>query len=343
MRLSFKRPKLRRILPSRHKIAIAQVQDSCYSRAMRSFSLVTAVGVGLGLAGLSGCVDDSPEVSDDATSETESEVRTGDIWVHLDSNTGVNNATLSLLNNATTRCPSGRTSKACLATKLVLPADCNWECQDGLLSNRGEGVLRGRFVGSEFVVDFGYDTYSRGMGTTSVYRFTASTTCAQDPCPTAIMRQKLNSSTRPDAVTALDFTHAADPNFVLDPLRGYGQLTMAAGLVASGRMYRGTFRVDRVWRLETPKPACDPQLTAREVAYRGDDGEISEFRTQAEAMRAPNPNVDENGDPIGPLHWLVRTGESPSLVTFTAGANDLWTQRFNVDKTTCAVTITAEH
>jgi len=40
---------------------------------------------------------------------------------------------------------------------------------------------------------------------------------------------------------------------------------------------------------------------------------------------------------------LVRTGESPSLVTFTAGANDLWTQRFNVDKTTCAVTITAEH
>ncbi len=279
----------------------------------------------------------------DETSETTSEVRTGDIWVHLDSNDGVNNATLTVLNNATTRCPSGRTSKACLATKLVLPADCDWACQDDVLSRRGEGVLLGRFSGSNFVVAAGYDTFPLGMGSTSVYRLSASTTCDQDPCPTAISRQKLNSSARPVAVTALDFSRTVDPNFVLDPMRGYGQFTTAAGLVTSGRMYQGVFRVDRVWRLETPKPTCAPQLVARDAAYRGDSAAITEFRTRAEAERALNPNVDENGDPVGPLAWLVRSTESPSQVTFTAGLNDLWTQRFTVDKQSCAVMITAEH
>ncbi len=312
---------------------------------MRTFAYTALFAVAV-LASAN-CTDANEQVTDDETldetSETASEVRTGDIWVHLDSNDGVNNATLSVLNNATTRCPSGRTSKACFATKLVLPADCTWECQDGLLSRRGEGVLHGRFVGRNFVVDAGYDTFSLGMGTTSVYRLSASTTCAQDPCPTAISRQKLNSSARPDAVTALDFSRAVDPNFMLDPMRGYGQLTTAAGLVASGRMYQGVFRVDRVWRLETPKPACDPQLVAREAAYRGDSAAITEFRTVAEAERAPNPNVDENGDPIGSLAWLVRTAESPTLVTFTSGTNDLWAQRFTVDKQRCSITITAEH
>ena len=301
----------------------------------------------LAVVGSANCTETEAEGDRDAeldqTSETTSEVRTGDIWVHLDSNDGVNNATLSVLNNATTRCPSGRTSKACFATKLVLPAHCNWECQDGVLSRRGEGVLHGRFVGSNFVVDVGYDTFGLGMGTASVYRLSASTTCDHDPCPTAISRQKLNSSARPVVIAALDFSRAVDPNFVLDPLRGYGQLTTAAGLLVSGRSYQGVFRVDRVWRLETPIPACDPQLVARDAAYRGDAAEITEFRTQAEAERAPNPNVDENGEPIGSLAWLVRTAESPTLVTFTSGINDLWAQRFTVDKQHCSITVTAEH
>jgi hypothetical protein len=207
---------------------------------MRTFAYTALFAVAV--VGSANCTETDEQGTDDAldeTSETTSEVRTGDIWVHLDSNDGVNNATLSVLNNASTRCPSGRTSKACFATKLILPADCNWECQDGLLSRRGEGVLHGRFVGRNFVVDVGYDTFSLGMGTTSVYRLSASTTCAQDPCPTAISRQKLNSSARPDAVTGLDFSRATDPVAAC--------IKACFGLTACGALKRRNQRATRNW------------------------------------------------------------------------------------------------
>jgi hypothetical protein len=268
--------------------------------------------------------------------EDMAEVRADDVWVHLDNNTGLNNATLTVVNNGTVRCPSGRTAKTCTVSKLVLPAACNWECQDGLLSRQGEGVLHGRFAGQTFVVDAGYDTYMPGLGTSSVYRLTASSTCTKDPCFKDIVRKKLNSSARPDAVASLDFSHAADPSYVLDPMYGQSQLTSAAGLVVSGRMWQGTFRVDRVWRVETPKPSCEPLLTARAHAQRGGIPKIWDFATEAQAERA----VDPEGESV---HWLVRTAESPTSVTFTLGFNDLWAERFTVAKNDCALTVIAEH
>ncbi|NOU30269.1 MAG: hypothetical protein HOO96_20395 [Polyangiaceae bacterium] len=274
---------------------------------------------------------DGAEVGEEA-----SEIRADDAWMHLDANTGVNNATLSVVNSGTVRCPNGKSAKTCQVSKLVLPADCNWECQDGLLSRRGEGVLHGRFSGQTFVVDFGFDTYTTGLGTNSVYRLTASSTCAKDPCFKDIVRKKLNSSAAPDAVTAVDFSRAADPNYVLDPMYGQSQLTSAAGLVVSGRMWQGTFRVDRVWRLETPKPACDPLLTARAYATRGGIPKLWELPTEAQAERT----VDPEGESV---HWLVRTAESPTSVTFTLGFNDLWAERYTVAKNDCALTVIAEH
>jgi hypothetical protein len=288
---------------------------------------------------LTSCVEQSGQASDDSdstTSESSSEVRTTDIWMHLDSNTGLRNATLTMTNGASTRCPNGRTAKTCTATTLVVPADCGFECQDGLLGHQGETLLRGHFSGTSFVVDTGLDTWAPGGTFSTVYRLSASTTCAQDPCPVGIVRQKLNSNARAESIVSLDFSKANDVNFVNEPMRGYNQLTTAAGLLATGRLSQGVFKVDRVWRLETTKPACDVVATARAQAYQGDAAEIIEYRTMREAERS----VDPNG---GSTAWLVRNAESPALVTFTSGINDLWVKRFTVDRQSCAVVVTGEH
>jgi hypothetical protein len=294
---------------------------------MRHLSIFAVfLGVSSLVAGCSGAPED--EVEADV-----GEVKAGDVWVHLDANTGLTNATLTVVNGGTVKCPNGVTAKTCTVKKLVLPQDCGWECQDGLLGHQGEAILHGAFVGTTFVADRGLDTFSTGLGKSSIYVLSAAPSCATDPCPATIDRKKINSSTR-DVVTALDFSGAVDPNFVLDPMLGYGKVTTPVGLFASGRVYKGVFKVDRVFRLETPKPACDPQLVARAHAY-GDPG-LVELRTVYEAERA----VDPNGESV---HWMVRTAETPTTVTFTSGVNDLWAEKYRLDKATCAITTLAEH
>ena len=59
--------------------------------------------------------------------------------------------------------------------------------------------------------------------------------------------------------------------------------------------------------------------------------------------------ADRDGRPPSPrddfpaAQWLVRTAETASTVTFTSGLNDLWVERFEIAKATCALTVTAEH
>lgn len=49
-------------------------------------------------------------------------------------------------------------------------------------------------------------------------------------------------------------------------------------------------------------------------------------------------------DPQGrTVVWLAKTSETATKVSYTGGVNDLWAQRFDVSKTTCGVTVTAEH
>lgn len=278
-------------------------------------------------------------VADDSVDESEStsasSITSSGAWYHLeDYDASTTAATLTVVNGYKVRCPDGRFSRTCEVTALVLPADCDWECKDGLLSLRGEGVLRGRFDGTTFVATAGFDTFQAGLGTYSLYRLTSAPTCAHDPCPSSISAQKLNTTKAPTAVKSVDFSHAADPNYVLDPTRGDDQIASTAGLVVSGRIVSHVFRADRVWRLWTPKPTCDAQLTARAHAYRG-DGEVVQYRTVSEAERAI-PAEGTNG-------WLVRTAESPTTVEFTSGINDLWAERFAVAKSDCAITTLAEH
>jgi hypothetical protein len=275
--------------------------------------------------------DATPDIADESA-----DLQTRDVWVHLDSNAGKYNATLTALNDATMRCPSGRVEKTCTAALLVLPSDCTQSCQDSLLLRAGETILRGRFAGIRFIVAEGLDTFAKDMGKHAVYLLSAASTCASDPCPGAATRRKLNGRSAADSVATLRFSRAIDPAFSADEPLGYDRTTAQEGLVASGRLLQGTFTVDRVWRRKTPKRSCDPLLTARAHAYRGSAPTLVEYRTQAEAENAANT-------PDTSRAWMVRTAESPSSVTFTSGLNDLWVERFSVSKNACGITTLAEH
>jgi hypothetical protein len=111
---------------------------------------------------------------------------------------------------------------------------------------------------------------------------------------------------------------------------------MPAGLIVSGRVTGGVFKVERTWRLESQKGLCNPQLVARAQAFTATDGTFTEYATEALAERGPSSDGNPN-------RWLVRIAETDKVATFASGTNDLWAQRFEVDKLTCALTVTEEH
>lgn len=287
----------------------------------------------LSFATLGACAITDGTEGDDAT-ELDQEIGSAGAWYHLDATSGIHNATLTVANGYKVRCPDGTSSKTCHVATLVLPASCNWECQDGLLGLQGEGLLRGSFEGNTFVVRTGLDTWTTGLGTASIYKISAAPTCTVAPCPKSLTAQKINTTRPATAITAVDFSHANDVNYAQDPYRADDQISSDTGLLVSGKIVSHVFRADRVWRLETPK-ACAPLEVARPHAYGGSPDELLMFRTVTEAERFVIPEQ--------PTHWLVRTGESPTAVEFTSGTQDLWAERFSVNKTTCAITTLSEH
>jgi len=283
---------------------------------------------------LSACALTDPE----DTSEDGAAIESANAWYTLASTSGLGPATLVVANGYKVHCPDGQFSTTCHVTALTVPATCGFECTDGLLGLQGDSLVRGTFSGTTFVIAEGFDTFSRAAGQYSSYRITGAPSCAQAPCPTGLVAQKLNIKTQPTAVQSVDFSHAIDPNYVLDPTRGDDQIASPSGLLVTGHVVSHVFRAERVFRLETSHPACDVQLVARAHAYGGgDDGEeLRQFRTEHEAEWFVPPVDTQN-------HWLVRTGESPTSVTFTSGTNDLWAVQFAVAKSDCAITTLAEH
>lgn len=297
-----------------------------------NFRSTWRVLVGCVAFAMSGC---APVEDGDDLDATGDEIVSSGAWYHLDRNDGLNNATLTVANGYTVRCPNGTTSTTCRVASLVLPPDCNWECRDGLLGHQGEAMLRGRFDGNRFIVAAGHDSWRAGLGTQSIYRITGSTTCAHDPCPSGLTAQKINTTRAATAITGVDFSHADDTNYVIDRFRADGQIDSPEGLLVSGRIVSHVFRADRVWRLETPRLACDPQTTARNYVQPGSAAEVLQFRTMNEAMRFVIPDSTNT--------WVVRTAQSPTAVEYTWGINDLWAVRFSIARSTCAITVLAEH
>ena len=288
------------------------------------------------LAALVGCATTG---GDDTETDTD-EIVSANAYYWVDAANGLGAATLTVANGYKVICPDGHFGKTCNVSALTVPADCNFECTDNLLGLQGASLVRGSFVGTTFKVAAGFTTFSRERGTSSIYRVTGAPTCASDPCPTGLAAQKVDTTAQPTAATSVDFSHAVDPNYVLEPVRGDAQIASAAGLLVSGKIVSHVFRADRVFRLETPKLTCDPQLIAQAHAYLGGAPGLHLSRTVAAAERFIDP--DQNPEDMH-VAWLVRTAETPALVTFTSGLNDLWVEKFTVAKATCAITTIGEH
>ncbi len=60
------------------------------------------------------------------------------------------------------------------------------------------------------------------------------------------------------------------------------------------------------------------------------------FPTVQEAERYQDPEGFQ-------VSWLVPVGSTLSSKTFVSGRNDLWAQKFEIDRVTGAVAILAEH
>jgi len=128
------------------------------------------------------------------------------------------------------------------------------------------------------------------------------------PRTEALMRQ-LNQASGPGAQT-LSQTEAKAA-FKNDPV--YGELILEAYEIASGNGF-------------------DVEALAVQYASNGlDPGEtLQRFATLAEAERSSGP-------------WLVRHEDGLLKNTYFVGKNDLWSQKFEVDRLTGAIAVTAEH
>jgi hypothetical protein len=287
--------------------------------------------------------------ADETSDATESEIAVASTtYVRLEA-LSATSATVSRVNGGKLTCPSGARATRCIVDAVELPADCDWECKDGVLSLRGVTVLRGRFASkydsaahktvTSFVAAAAFDTFDSTLGTKPVYRVKEQTVfCKKAPCPKLYEAVTVNDGTTASGLTNVDFSAAHDTNYVLDPARGFAQIARPEGLLVTGSTRRGVFKADRVFRQWSPIADCDVLGAARAYYFHpaGTDEVNLEFATTAEA--------EQYQDPTGrTVHWLVRTENKGTAVAFTGGVNDLWAQTFDVSTTTCAVTLTGEH
>jgi hypothetical protein len=84
---------------------------------------------------------------------------------------------------------------------------------------------------------------------------------------------------------------------------------------------------------------ADTDSVARGVVRAAMAGSTGIFKTFASESDAAN----FRGPPNRSVYWLVATSETATSKSCTHGRNDLWAERFDVSKTTGAVTVTAQH
>ncbi len=257
-------------------------------------------------------------------------------------------AVLSGLNWTRMECPDGRWERRCTVDRIMVPADCGWECQDGLLGLQGVTALRGRFevrfdpasqkVESVFRVEAGFDTWRKPLGLLPMFHVRqGSFTSPENGGAPAYTVRRINNRHIAE-VDVLDFSKADDPNFALYPERGMDWVRAPEGLLVTGELRERTLVVDRVFRQWTPRPVCDPHALARTYVFGAPvEGEVYlEFATQVEAQSYREPEGRF-------VHWLVPGEDKGRTQEYWGGRNDLWAVRFEVNKVSCALTLTGEH
>lgn len=97
-------------------------------------------------------------------------------------------------------------------------------------------------------------------------------------------------------------------------------------------------RVQKAWQIARGGSVdVDAIAKAHAIpAVLGGDEVFMRFATESEAANFVEPNGKH-------VRWLVVEGETSTTKSFVSGSNDLWSQRFDVDKRTGAITITGEH
>ncbi len=133
------------------------------------------------------------------------------------------------------------------------------------------------------------------------------------------------------------------PNDLSSSLRFYLPETGSFALVASTYDHAGVGAAEIL--IDTPRgtPLTASQLLQRARAYAWagpiEPGYVRKvFATEAAAYAWQQANL-----PNGGLEWLAHDGETILSARFVEGSNDLWSQRFDIDRVTGAVTVTHEH
>ncbi len=293
-----------------------------------------------------GCSSDPSDSSVDSTESDVTAAKAAPTYFRLEKTAGETFFSAIPLNRKTVECSGVGTTRRCPIKRFALPADCGFECTDGLFGLQGVSIVRG-------VVSSEYDASHKKIAIlTAAAAFTSFDSSLEDnddhrdatpvfyrvtQTGTVIESTVLNETTS-QKLTRVDFSTCHDPNYVLEPSRGVDQMTRPEGLIVTGTIANRVFKVDRVWRQSTPVADCDVLGAAR--AHFFHTPEVDEVNLELPTTLAAESYRDAQGRQI---NWLVKNATDANTVGFTGGINDLWAQTFDVSTRTCAVTVTGEH
>ena len=228
----------------------------------------------------------------------------GKSYFHLERNSD-GSYVASRANGGSFTCPDGSVAARCTFAAIELPADCTWECTDGLLSFRGVVFVRGAFVSTwDATLHHGVTTLKIAAGFDAIqtgaprpprelpyYRVLQNgQKCVQGVCAPRYAVTALGSGATQNAFD-VDFGSARDVNYALDPMRGYTQIARPEGLLASGQIVDGVFVADWIFRQWTPV-VCDVLGAAHAYFFREpDEDQVNlDFASEAEAERYQDPD-----------------------------------------------------
>jgi hypothetical protein len=242
--------------------------------------------------------------------------------------------TLRGVNGRKLLCPDTQTyASSCVVDRVIPPADCDWECQDGVLSGQGLSVFLGHFAkeatGTVFTIEAAWDTWRNTEIRGPLYRISQT--------ERGFALEQVDRQKKARAFTTIDFSQADDVNFQMDPSRADDMLKTSLGVLASGQLQGQRFIVDQIWRQWSPRLTCDVWTMAKARAFpQGTDDLTMIFGTEEEATSYKDPEGRS-------VRWLMWEREDADAVVFRSGINDLWAEVFSVARRGCAVTTLAEH
>ncbi len=242
--------------------------------------------------------------------------------------------TLRGINGRKLLCPDTQSyARTCQVDQVVAPTDCDWECQDGVLSGQGRSVFLGRFdlesARPIFRIEAAWDTWQNQEIRGTLYRITPS-----DP---GFSLLKIDRQTKARTLTKLDFSQADDVNFQMDPARADDMLAGTQGLLVTGQLQGTIFRIDQIWRQWSPRLTCDVWAAAKARAFpAGTDDLTLIFGSEVEATTYQDPEGRS-------FRWLIWERDEEGAVIFRSGINDLWAEVFAVSRKGCAISTLAEH